>query len=77
MFYFTGLITVPHIAENHYSLGAEADDLTSAGGVMSGSDQMNVMEWLKVGATGSYGAVVEPCHFPAKFPNPGVLRYFY
>lgn len=77
MFYFTGLTKVPHIAENRYLPGAVADHLTSAGGVMSGSDQMNIMEWLKAGATGSYGAVVEPCNFPAKFPNPGVLMYFY
>lgn len=77
MFYFTGLIKVPHIADNHYLPGAVADHLTSAGGVMSGSDQMNIMEWLKAGATASYGAVVEPCNFPAKFPNPGILMYFY
>lgn len=77
MFYFTGLVKVPRIAENRYPPGAVADHLTSAGGVMSGSDQMNVMEWLKAGVTGSYGAVVEPCNFPAKFPNPGVLMYFY
>jgi uncharacterized protein (TIGR03790 family) len=77
MFYFTGLIKVPHLAENRYLPGAVADHLTSAGGVMSGSDQMNIMEWLQAGATGSYGAVVEPCNFPAKFPNPGVLMYFY
>lgn len=77
MFYFTGLIKVPHIAENRYLPGAVADHLTSAGGVMSGSDQMNIMEWLKAGTTASYGAVVEPCNFPAKFPNPGVMMYFY
>lgn len=77
MFYFTGLITVPHLAENHYLPGAIADHLTSAGGVMSGSNQMNIMEWLKAGATASYGAVVEPCNFPAKFPNPAVVMYYY
>lgn len=77
MFYFTGLKTVPNIANNRYLPGAVADHLTSAGGVMSGSDQMNILEWLKAGVTGSYGAVVEPCNFPAKFPNPGVLMYHY
>lgn len=77
MFYFTGLKTVPHIAENRFLPGAVADHLTSTGGVMSGSDQMSVLEWLKAGATGSYGAVVEPCNFPAKFPNPSVLMYNY
>jgi len=77
MFYFTGLVKVPHLAENRYLPGAVADHLTSTGGVMSGSDQMNIMEWLQAGATASYGAVVEPCNFPAKFPNPGVLMYYY
>lgn len=77
MFYFTGLIKVPHLAENLYLPGAVADHLTSAGGVMSGSDQMNITEWLQAGATASYGAVVEPCNFPAKFPNPGILMFYY
>lgn len=77
MFYFTGLTKVPHLAENRYLPGAVADHLTSTGGVMSGSDQMNIMEWLQAGATASYGAVVEPCNFPAKFPNPGVLMFYY
>ena len=77
MFYFTGLTHVPNITNNHFLPGAVADHLTSAGGVMSGSSQMNVLEWLKAGATGSYGAVVEPCNFPAKFPNPGILIYHY
>lgn len=77
MFYFTGLKTVPNIGNNRYLPGAVADHLTSAGGVMSGSNQMNILEWLKVGVTGSYGAVVEPCNFPAKFPNPGILMYHY
>ncbi len=77
MFYFTGLVTVPHIRDNRYLPGAVADHLTSAGGVMSGSRQMSILEWIKAGVTGSYGAVVEPCNFPAKFSNPGVLMYHY
>jgi len=77
MFYFTGLIRVPHLSDNQFLPGAVADHLTSAGGVMSGSDQMNVMEWLRAGATASYGAVVEPCNFPVKFSNPGLLLYNY
>ncbi len=77
MFYFTGLMKVPHLADNRYLPGAIADHLTSSGGVMSGNNQMNIMEWLKAGATASYGAVTEPCNFPAKFSNPGILLYFY
>ena len=39
---------------------------------------MSSLRWLEAGATGSYGAVVEPCNFPQKFPNPGIVidRYF-
>lgn len=77
MFYFTGLKNVPHIANNTYLPGAAADHLTSAGGVLTGSDQMNILDWLQAGATASYGAVVEPCNFPAKFSHPGVLIYYY
>jgi uncharacterized protein (TIGR03790 family) len=57
--------------------GAVADHLTSAGGILTGSYQMSALEWLKAGATGSYGTVVEPCNFPEKFPNPGVLMGYY
>lgn len=77
MFYFTGLTKVAHISDNRFLPGAVADHLTSSGGVMSGSDQMNIMEWIKAGATGSYGAVVEPCNFPTKFSNPGLLIFHY
>lgn len=77
MFYFTGHYRVPHLTENQYLPGAVADHLTSTGGVMSGNDQMNIMEWIRAGVTASYGAVIEPCNFPAKFSNPGLLMYFY
>lgn len=77
MFYFTGLKQVPYITENRYPPGAIADHLTSSGGVLSGSKQMNILDWLKAGATASYGAVVEPCNFPPKFPHPGLLIYNY
>jgi len=77
MFYFTGLTHVPNLTNNVFLPGAVADHLTSAGGVMSGSRQMNILEWIKAGATGSYGAVVEPCNFPEKFPHPGVLMFNY
>ncbi len=77
LFYFTGLARVPQIATNRYLPGAIADHLTSAGGVLTGSGQMSALRWLEAGATGSYGAVVEPCNFPAKFPVPeiAIARY--
>jgi uncharacterized protein (TIGR03790 family) len=57
--------------------GAVADHLTSAGGVLTGSKQMSSIEWLKAGATGSYGAVIEPCNFVQKFPHPGIMMHYY
>lgn len=77
MFYFTGSKHVDHLATNRFLPGSVADHLTSLGGVLSGSSQMSSLEWIKAGATGSYGAVVEPCNFPQKFPNPGIMMQNY
>lgn len=73
LFYFTGLTYVLALRTNHYLPGAIADHLTSAGGVLDGTGQMSAMQWLRAGATGSYGAVVEPCNFPGKFPSPPLV----
>ena len=73
MFYFTGLKKVQDIASNDFLPGAIADHLTSSGGVLSGSRQTNSLRWLEAGATGSYGAVVEPCAFVQKFPRPDIV----
>ncbi len=77
MFYFTGLTHVENIYSNRYLPGAVADHLTSGGGMLTDSYQMSALEWLRAGVTGSYGAVVEPCNFPEKFPNPDVLMEHY
>ncbi|MBC2731736.1 TIGR03790 family protein [Thiobacillus sp.] len=77
MFYFTGLNQVPAIDSNRFLPGAIADHLTSAGGELFGGGQMSSLRWLEAGATGSYGAVVEPCNFPTKFPVPGIVMAHY
>ena len=77
MFYFTGLTQVASLDSNTFLPGAIADHLTSAGGDLFGGSQMSSLRWLEAGATGSYGAVVEPCNFPAKFPIPGVVMAHY
>ncbi|CAN5172358.1 hypothetical protein BH11MYX1_BH11MYX1_57600 [soil metagenome] len=78
MFYVQGLSTVPDIATNTYLPGAVADHLTSSGGSIPTSGQMSAFEFLRAGATGSYGTVAEPCAYQQKFPNPAVLvpQYF-
>lgn len=77
MFYFTGLTHVASLDSNTFLPGAIADHLTSTGGELFGSTQMSSLRWLEAGATGSYGAVVEPCNFPAKFPVPDVVMAHY
>lgn len=77
MFYFTGAASVPKIDSNTFLPGAIADHLTSAGGQLTDSFQMSALRWLEAGATGSYGAVVEPCNILAKFPNPAIVIGFY
>ncbi len=56
--------------------GAMADNLTSFGGTLiENSGQTSLLSFLQAGASGSFGTVVEPCSFPAKFPDP--QNYFY
>lgn len=78
LFYVQGLAAVPDLDTNTYLPGAVADHLTSFGGQIPTSGQMSAIEFLRAGATGSYGTVVEPCAFEQKFPDPSVLvpRYF-
>lgn len=76
--YQTGKVKVDGIRDNIYLPGAFADHLTSFGGAgLSEKGQMKAFRWLEAGATGSYGTVVEPCSYPAKFPDPNVLIPFY
>ena len=71
--YFTGAVRVEELPRLVFRPGAAADHLTSTGGVLEGSGQMSALEWLKQGATASYGSVSEPCAHAGKFPNPAVL----
>jgi uncharacterized protein (TIGR03790 family) len=73
MFYFTGLKKVQDLDSNQFLPGAIADHLTSSGGKLTGSSQMSSLRWLQAGATGSFGAVVEPCAFVQKFPRPDIV----
>jgi uncharacterized protein (TIGR03790 family) len=77
LFYFTGVVTVAGLDTVRFVPGAIADHLTSAGGNLTDSGQMSALRWLEAGATGSYGAVVEPCNFPQKFPHPAIVVSHY
>lgn len=78
LIYQTGLRYVYYFNTNQYLPGALADHLTSYGGILIGSSQMSVLDWLKAGVTASYGTVNEPCNYTQKFPNSSVLvpQYF-
>lgn len=73
LFYFTGVMHVRGLDTIRFVPGAIGDHLTSAGGNLAGGSQMSSLRWLEAGATGSYGAVVEPCNHPQKFPHPGIV----
>ena len=79
LFYETGLERVPAINTNQYVPGALADHLTSFGGDLLATSQMSILDWIRAGATASYGTVTEPTANPSKFPQPVVLvsQYFY
>lgn len=74
LFYFTGIIRVTALDSIRFLPGAIADHLTSLGGaLLANGDQMSSLRWLQAGATASYGTVSEPCNFPQKFPEPGIV----
>lgn len=90
LFYFTGKTWVDGLDTLGFLPGAVADHLTSAGGKLPAAGdspgildralprgQMSAIEWLRAGATGSYGTVVEPCNLLGKFPHPGVVMERY
>jgi uncharacterized protein (TIGR03790 family) len=76
--YFTGIATVEELAKILFLPGAAADHLTSSGGVLEEcTRQMSALEWLRQGATATYGTVSEPCNHPGIFPSPAVFLDHY
>jgi uncharacterized protein (TIGR03790 family) len=75
--YFTGVAGVEELHSLGFRPGAAADHLTSTGGVLDGTAQMSAVEWLRQGATGSYGSVSEPCNHLGKFPSPAIFLDHY
>jgi uncharacterized protein (TIGR03790 family) len=77
LFYETGAERVNNLASDTFVPGAVADHLTSTGGVLINGGQMSILRWLEAGAAASYGTVIEPCNYPAKFPQASVLVKHY
>lgn len=56
--------------------GAFADNLTSTGGYFKSKSQTKLTEFLRFGAAGSSGTVVEPLALQAKFPHPMLHAHY-
>ncbi len=56
--------------------GAIGDNLTSYGGKMDISSQTKLSEFIRNGAAGASGAVVEPYAIQAKFPHPMIHAHY-
>ncbi len=57
--------------------GAIADNLTSFGGIMTpGASQTKLTEFIKFGAAGSSGTVIEPYSMHQKFPLPQMYVHY-
>jgi hypothetical protein len=57
--------------------GAIVENLTSEGGIMNwGANQTSLSSFLRHGAAGSSGTVIEPFAIPAKFPTPFLFYHY-
>jgi uncharacterized protein (TIGR03790 family) len=71
--YLTGRPRLPtNLVQAAFAPGAIGDHLTSCAGMIPDPclGQSTVWDWMKLGATASYGTVAEPCAFNVKFPDP-------
>jgi uncharacterized protein (TIGR03790 family) len=82
LFYFQGLSVVPNIGGNNvYLPGAIFDTFTSCSGWIDGGNlacgQDSILDYIKAGATASFGTVVEPLVVYNRFPKPyEVISYY-
>lgn len=70
-----GAETVDPLAVGSFAPGAMAEHLTSWSAEFQ-KPQTKMTEWLKAGATGSAGAVVEPYSNPNKFPSARFFAHY-
>lgn len=57
--------------------GAFADHLTSFGAMFDNSQQTKASEWIRKGASGTFGTVQEPCNYPEKFPHARMHLFYH
>ncbi len=56
--------------------GAFCDHLTSFAGMFDATSQTKMSAWITQGASGTAGAVEEPCNYSGKFPSARVHLYY-
>jgi hypothetical protein len=71
-----GMASLQPAGIGKFAPGAFADHLTSFAAVFSSSDQTKCTEWLKAGAAGSAGTVVEPYALWPKFPHARIFVHY-
>lgn len=67
-----------NFSEAVFAPGAIAEHLTSCAGQIPDPclGQSSVWDWMRLGATASYGTVSEPCAYREKFPDP-LIAFWY
>ena len=74
-----GLAYLPsNLVDAVFAPGAIAEHLTSCAGMIPDPclGQSSVWDWMRLGATASYGTVSEPCAFDVKFPDPMIAFWY-
>ena len=77
--YMAGLAYLPtNLAGAAFAPGAICEHLTSCAGQIPDPclGQSSVWDWMRLGATASYGTVAEPCAFEVKFPDPMIAFWY-
>ena len=77
--YLTGLAYLPtNLVDATFVPGTIGDHLTSCAGQIPDPclGQSSVWDWMRLGATASYGTVSEPCSFEVKFPDPMIAFWY-
>jgi uncharacterized protein (TIGR03790 family) len=74
--YWTGAVRV-NTKNIRFLPGALADHLTSFGGILfNNKSQMSILDFIRAGASGSYGTVMEPTNIPTRHSKGWVFgRY--
>jgi hypothetical protein len=57
--------------------GAFGDHLTSFAGAFWIDSQTKMSEWIRNGASGTWGTVEEPCNYTGKFPHTRLHMFYY